>query len=98
MKKTILYFSLPALMLWATANVYASSCMDDFKAIANIVHKSRVLVTGNGVEIGSIIGPVTTDGDGSCSAQGKTRGILSAPYKLHWPRGKWKSPIVAYPK
>ncbi|WP_330924549.1 hypothetical protein [Candidatus Sororendozoicomonas aggregata] len=96
MKKYILYFSLPALILWATSNVYASTCQEDFNAMSNVIKSKHTLSTKNGIEISQLFGPVDTMGAEACGAAGNSSSSFHRySYKLSWVMGNWRDTLMA---
>ncbi|WP_330924540.1 hypothetical protein [Candidatus Sororendozoicomonas aggregata] len=95
MKKSILYFSLPALILWAASNVYASSCKEDFNKMHSTVVKDTEIFSKNGKLMVAVSGPVTTHSS-SCGAWGWGPGVESfrAHYKLSWTKGNWENTLI----
>ncbi|WP_330924547.1 hypothetical protein [Candidatus Sororendozoicomonas aggregata] len=96
MKKYILYFSLPALIMWAASNGYASSCKEDFNAMREVIYTDGYVTTKYGFKIGDVYGPVTSVGDESCGAGGFPINLMHyCYYKLSWKRGKWRATLIA---
>ncbi|WP_330924542.1 hypothetical protein [Candidatus Sororendozoicomonas aggregata] len=93
MKKCILYFSLPALIMWAATNVYASSCNEDIGDMRVSIQITGYVMTKNGIKIKKIYDFATSNGDESCEARGK--GPYNLSYSLSWERGDWRSTIIA---
>ncbi|WP_330923995.1 hypothetical protein [Candidatus Sororendozoicomonas aggregata] len=98
MKKTSLYFILPALMLWVASNVYAASCQHDFNEIVTIVKRRHYIVTKKNIVIGSVSGPVVDGGDNVCGAPAKTAGASPRLCNIFWMKGDWRSQLVSAPR
>ncbi|WP_330924545.1 hypothetical protein [Candidatus Sororendozoicomonas aggregata] len=101
MKKYALYFSLPALIMWATSNVYATStCQGDFNEMCNFIKSHHTLSSKNGVSINQLFGPATSRGAESCGAKGEGPRVHHCInfYRLYWKRGNWRDTLIAkYP-
>ncbi len=97
MKKNILYFSLPALIMWAASNVCASSCKEDFHKMSIVIMRDNTLSSKNGIRINRLFGPVTSRSAESCGAGGESPWAHHCVnfYRLSWKRGNWKSTLIA---
>ncbi|WP_330924546.1 hypothetical protein [Candidatus Sororendozoicomonas aggregata] len=94
MKKYTLYFSLPALILWAASNVYASSCQQDFNRIDRVTSHWGYMETNNHVVLSEVSGPVTYSG-GKCRAWGREASFFQPRFALSWERGNWRATLIA---
>ncbi|WP_330924544.1 hypothetical protein [Candidatus Sororendozoicomonas aggregata] len=95
MKKCILYFSLPALILWAASNVYAeSTCQQGLHAMTMTIFRDGWVSTKNDVILTEVFGPVTYSG-GKCHASGRKSSSSHIRFALSWERGHWGRTLTA---